>query len=326
MKTGPKVTTPPQAISYDECREIPMPCWLTAYLAGPMRGYDHDNFPAFFDAASALRKTGIDVRSPAEHDLDLGYDPWDPSTKDSITLEECMQWDLAQVAQCDAVILLPGWEKSEGVGRELQVALWCGKDVYTYGYDSLRRRAVLTPCPEMNTFSTPRQFIENGEGAAVGYATPLADPDFHYVGDIMDPRDTQITVTLEEYGDVKITPGILGEKRITDPKTGGMKGSKVARMDLVPWDAILDLSIHFGENSETHGGKYPDRNWEKGYDWSLGIASLGRHLAAWASGEEFDEEGHPHIRAIHWHASTLHAFALRGAGTDNRNKVGINHG
>ena len=312
MQTGPKVETPPQTIS-DDHRTEPMPVWMTAYLAGPMRGYEFDNFPAFDAAAALLRLVGVDVFSPAEHDIELGYNPWDPETFDYITLEECMQWDLQQVAACDAVILLPGWEKSEGVSRELQVALWCGRDVYLYGYDSLNRRAVLTPCPEFGTHETPRQFIESHEGAVVGYALPLDDitsPNFHNVDEIL--------VSLAEYGNVVLTPGDLGEKRVIDPETGGMKGSKVARMDLLPWDALLDLSIHFGRNSETHGGKYPDRNWEKGYKWSLGIASLARHLAAWISGEEFDEEGNPHIRAIHWHASTLHAFALRGAGTDDR--------
>ncbi len=310
MQTGPKVETPPQTIS-DDHRTEPMPVWLTAYLAGPMRGYEFDNFPAFHAAAERLRLAGVAVSSPAEHDVELGYNPWDPETFGCITLEECMQWDLQQVAACDAVILLPGWEKSECVSRELQVALWCGRDVYLYGYDSLHRRPVLTPCPEFGTHETPRQFIESHEGATVGYALPLDDitsPNFHNTDDIL--------VSSAEYGNV--TPGDLGEKRVIDPETGGMKGSKVARMDLLPWDALLDLSIHFGRNSETHGGKYPDRNWEKGYKWSLGIASLARHLAAWISGEEFDEEGNPHIRAIHWHASTLHAFVLRGAGTDDR--------
>ena len=328
MQTGPKVETPPQTIS-DDHRTEPMPVWMTAYLAGPMRGYEFDNFPAFSAATAQLRLAGIAVSSPAEHDVELGYNPWDPETFGCITLEECMQWDLQQVAACDAVILLPGWEESEGVNRELSVALWCGRDVYLYGYDSLRRRPVLTPCPEFGTHETPRQFIESHEGAVVGYALPLDDvtsPSFYNADEalvslIFHNADEALVSLAEygnEYGNVTLTPGGLGEKRVIDPETGGMKGSKVARMDLLPWDALLDLSIHFGRNSETHGGKYPDRNWEAGYKWSLGIASLARHLAAWISGEEFDEEGNPHIRAIHWHASTLHAFVLRGAGTDDR--------
>ena len=47
----------------------------TAYIAGPMRGYDNFNFEAFHAASFDLRSRGYIVYSPAEHDEENGFDP-----------------------------------------------------------------------------------------------------------------------------------------------------------------------------------------------------------------------------------------------------------
>ena len=67
------------------------------------------------------------------------------------------------------------------------------------------------------------------------------------------------------------------EHMVTDAKTGAKKGSKLERFDLIPWDGIVALARHFGKGAE----KYDDRNWERGYDWSLSYAALQRHLTTW---------------------------------------------
>jgi len=108
----------------------------------------------------------------------------------------------------------------------------------------------------------------------------------------------------------------LDERRITDPKTGGQKGSKLARFDLLPGDALWAVAEHFGRGAVKYG---EDRNWEKGYAWSLSFAALMRHAWAWWQGEDKDAEtGSSHLAAVAWHALVLLAFELRGAGTDNR--------
>lgn len=43
---------------------------MRVYLAGPMRGVPHFNFPAFHAAAAELRARGYVVFSPAEADND----------------------------------------------------------------------------------------------------------------------------------------------------------------------------------------------------------------------------------------------------------------
>jgi len=89
------------------------------YLAGPMRGIKDFNFPAFHAATKQLRAKGYDVWSPAERDIADGFDP----TKDSARpMKFYMSHDLAAVCECDGVIVLDGWEKSQGACLEVHVA------------------------------------------------------------------------------------------------------------------------------------------------------------------------------------------------------------
>lgn len=105
------------------------------------------------------------------------------------------------------------------------------------------------------------------------------------------------------------------ETRVTDAATGGAKGAKLARFDLLPYDALWEVAEHFGRGA----AKYEDRNWEKGYDHGLSQAALMRHFADYMNGVDIDPEtGGLHITAVAWHALVLLAFHLRGAGTDTR--------
>jgi hypothetical protein len=93
---------------------------VIAYLAGPMRGYPRYNFDAFLSAAEQLFEHGYEVLSPAQHDLDVGFDPDGPL--DRFDLEAAMRWDIGAVLAAQVVVLLPGWRESEGVAVELTVA------------------------------------------------------------------------------------------------------------------------------------------------------------------------------------------------------------
>lgn len=104
------------------------------------------------------------------------------------------------------------------------------------------------------------------------------------------------------------------EVRITDSITGGEKGSKLARFDLIPPEAHWELAEVYGRGSL----KYADRNWEKGYKWGLSVAALERHLNLWKRGESRDPEtGCHHLSQVAWHAFTLLTYELRGLGTDD---------
>ena len=120
------------------------------------------------------------------------------------------------------------------------------------------------------------------------------------------------------------------ETRVIDANTGAAKGSKLARFDLVPWTILREVAEHFGRGAR----KYEDRNWEKGYKWSLSFAALHRHLEAFWSGEEYDNdpslylehEAHTarHIIAVVWHALVLAYYSRYRVGTDDRPRFSPN--
>lgn len=105
------------------------------------------------------------------------------------------------------------------------------------------------------------------------------------------------------------------ETRVVDKTTGGEKGQKLARFALLPGDVLWQIAEHYGKGAK----KYEDRNWERGYAWSLSFDALNRHLWAWWGGEDRDPEtGSLHIVAVAWHAIALAAYQIRGIGTDDR--------
>jgi len=105
------------------------------------------------------------------------------------------------------------------------------------------------------------------------------------------------------------------EVMVTDPDTGGMKGSKGERFDLIPTDGLAALARVYGYGA----GKYDDNNWRKGYAWSLSYAALQRHLNAFWSGDDMDyESGLPHLAHAAWHCLTLMTFMYDNPEKDDR--------
>ena len=101
-----------------------------------------------------------------------------------------------------------------------------------------------------------------------------------------------------------------GEVRVTS-KTGGQKGSKLARYDLIPTEPLKELAEHYGKGAEKYEKVNGVDNWRNGYDWSLSYAALNRHLGAFWSGEDIDEEtGSYHLVAVAWHAFTMLYFLM----------------
>lgn len=105
------------------------------------------------------------------------------------------------------------------------------------------------------------------------------------------------------------------EVRVTDPKTGGQKGSKPERFELLNWAFFAELArvADFGAR------KYADHNWLKGYAWSLNIGAAFRHLVRFVLGESYDPESRcHHLAHLAWHCMALYTFERRGLGTDDR--------
>lgn len=88
------------------------------YLSGPMTGIEDFNFPAFNKQAAELRSVGFHVENPAEHGVVEGAE-W----------EDYLRHDIAKLATCEIIALMPGWEKSKGANLELDIAKRLGMKV-----------------------------------------------------------------------------------------------------------------------------------------------------------------------------------------------------
>jgi hypothetical protein len=105
---------------------------VRVYIAGPMRGYEEYNYPAFNRAAERFRAFGHEVVNPVE----INHGPEDPGTHPP---EHYVRNDLREMAaRCNAIALLPGWEASVGARCEVAVALTLGFTFYDAGSGSLR--------------------------------------------------------------------------------------------------------------------------------------------------------------------------------------------
>lgn len=134
----------------------------------------------------------------------------------------------------------------------------------------------------------------------------------------------------------------------TTSSTGGQKGVKIARHDLIPAGPLNALAEHFGRGAL----KYDDNQWRKGYEWSKSYAALQRHLNAFWRGEDYDvcsndvggcayetADGKPftplehdtcynhtgshHLAAAAWHVFALLEFVEIHPGHDDRFKPDV---
>ena len=111
-------------------------------------------------------------------------------------------------------------------------------------------------------------------------------------------------------------PAIIfpAEVRVTS-ETGGQKGTKLARFDLIPVQPLWAVAELYGYGTR----KYADRNWERGYDWSLSYAAMQRHANLFWSREDNDAEtGLPHLAAVAFHALALMEYARTHPEFDDR--------
>lgn len=95
---------------------------------------------------------------------------------------------------------------------------------------------------------------------------------------------------------------LTGEVRVTEPTTGGEKGEKPARFDLLPVGPLWEVAELYGAGA----AKYAERNWEKGYSWHRSYAALQRHANLFWQGEDIDPETHKH----HLASVVFHAMAM----------------
>ena len=119
------------------------------YLAGPMRGYEQWNFPAFDLNRDYLIEHGFTVISPADLDRNVGFDSLDSnSVFTEADFQNAMRRDYDALLKCDSIAFLNGWEKSRGANLEHQFAEKLGLIKYRVdaATDYLEREVIVGIC------------------------------------------------------------------------------------------------------------------------------------------------------------------------------------
>jgi len=248
----------------------------SGYVAGPMTLYKDrpTNDPTrwgrcFFERASVyFRAQSIDVFSPIEQDDQEGG-PDEVFKK--YTWEQVLAKDLIILKKMDFIALLPEWNKSDGATLEAAEGQRRGKPLFRVLFSDTTNGYVVTGMSEQFPLVP---IVHNMEEPSLMKAKPVGPPT----------SGTEVRMVSS---------------------TGGQKGSKLARFDLVPPIPLWELAEHYGKGC----AKYAARNWERGYPWSLTYAAMMRHAVLIWQGEDIDPEtGAYHEIAVAWHAFALRQF------------------
>lgn len=116
---------------------------------------------------------------------------------------------------------------------------------------------------------------ENSSGARAEVATALALGHlvWEISPDLSEPSSPSLPVRGDGSGEVRVVAS-----------TGGEKGSKPQRFDLIPVRPLWLLAELYGRGA----AKYEERNWERGYPWHLSFAAAQRHMWKFWMGEDID--------------------------------------
>lgn len=105
------------------------------YISGPMTGLPDFNYPAFFAAEDQLRSLGYLGVNPAHND-GLTLTEAISRAHELASEEKAWEWylrrDIPRLIDSDAVLLLPGWQKSRGANLQVIIATSIGIPLYVF--------------------------------------------------------------------------------------------------------------------------------------------------------------------------------------------------
>jgi hypothetical protein len=298
------------------------------YIAGPMTGIPGFNYRAFDEARDILRTHGWKVISPADLDrvnLNIDFSTMTGNEDLSPWRTRFARQDMEALLKVERLFVLEGWEQSTGARNEMTMAAMLGVPICTFpGHDPVVWEAHFSNAPQVADSEANRLLDAEFAGTTPTYSIPVGERSFYWV---------DVSKTLAEHdelvGNIQSTPDpyraaalkneapyrTADERRVTDPETGGEKGTKLARYDLIPAGPLLQLAEHYGIGA----AKYEPNNWRRGYAWSLSFAALQRHAWAFWNGEDNDPETQSHhMAAVAFHAFALIEFGGTDTGTDDR--------
>ena len=259
---------------------------MLVYIAQRFRG-DHDCLDKGIEAAAALRARGIDVLSPAEHEIQMERDPADAC----VTLAEHKQgftWDMEAVLTVDAVVVLPGWDflddeydPSKGVTAEIALARAVETPVLSY--------PDLIPLEECDVENERKRYARQGPAVFSGYLQVVKDP-------AMSPNG------VVEISGGEIKGAVLADQNAGSPliRTFGTGATRDLDDNKLDFEGCLSPLVleKFAEYMRSctemaDGSRRPSDNWQLGIPLKAYMKSMFRHFfAVWQAWRRGDVEQH----------------------------------
>lgn len=328
---------------------------MIIYLAGKMTGCDNFNYPAFHEYARRLRAKGYTVRNPAEE-----FDGAQDLTRSEymkrahVRITTCGDPDDKTpgtwFCPADAIALLPlpdrdAWRSSDGAHFEMHLALI--HDLPVYYADDLERgdaspldrqvirdfvnppsnRVARTATPHVTQHVTPHvtpgevRIVDPKTGGEKGrkpqrYSlVPMRA--WQMILNATTPDEDGEDVQVQAYQALAILRDFI-QRDDDDDNALCCIGDRIVNAlggTTAALEAVSEV-YHYGS------AKYKDRNWERGYDWSLSIDSCYRHLVAVTRGQMSDpESGLPELAHALFHVLALLTFLEYNLGTDDRSEL-----
>ena len=129
---------------------------MKVYIAGPMTGKPLWNFPAFDRMRDWLTLQGHKPISPADMDREVGFSE-ERQTLAGFDMQAARDRDIAAIKECDAVMMLDGWQNSVGATAEYCLARWFGNPKDGEAEDVLEEALRLTTGDRNNQYGPPTQ-------------------------------------------------------------------------------------------------------------------------------------------------------------------------
>ena len=107
------------------------------YIAGPMKGHEHNNEDAFAEAAHKFKEQGFEVFNPLE--LSSSLSSFLDVPLEELSFREIVCNDIITIVEaCTHMYMLNGWQYSEGAKVEHALAQWLGMTILYQDSESLK--------------------------------------------------------------------------------------------------------------------------------------------------------------------------------------------
>jgi len=228
---------------------IPKRSKQVLYVSGPMRGQDDYHYPEFNALAQYLRTQDYgDVKNPADN-----YPGEAPGTH---TYAEYMRLDIASVLASTGIVLMPGWQKSEGAKFEATIARLLGLTFYEAKLKSAAPDHDSVPdpasplCWRIQMIDTPKDIVDSDGIEAQARALVYGDRNESYGPPSHDfectGRKWAATLSAHTGTTIPDIPPVIVAIMMADLKSSRMANNPEhldSRIDLIGYTLCADRII-----------------------------------------------------------------------------------